>query len=424
MAAARRIVLACWGSLGDLFPSLAIAIGLRDEGHRPVVAAPALYREIVEAQGVDFHPVPPDVDPTDTALMHRLMDPRTGSQAIVGEVLGRSVRESYDALSQVVPHADVVVSHPVTFAAPLAARAHGIPWLSTVLAPASLFSVHDFPLLGPYPQALRIARVAPLLARGVLALMKRETAGWTMPVRALRAKLGLGDVGDPLYEGQFSPQGTLALFSSQFARPQPDWPPRARVTGFVFHDGDNRLSDDLRAFLDAGDPPIVFTLGSSAAETPGQFYEESARAAEALGRRAVFLVGRSAAVRPADTGRGQFISTFAPHAPLFARAAAVVHHGGIGTLAQAMRAGRPMLVVPHAHDQPDNAVRAERMGIARVVPARAYQQARVARALDALCASRTIADQAAVIGRQVSLERGTAVAVQAILDVAAVGDRP
>jgi UDP:flavonoid glycosyltransferase YjiC (YdhE family) len=240
----------------------------------------------------------------------------------------------------------------------------------------------------------------------------------------LRAKLGLGDVGDPLYEGQFSPQGTLALFSSTFARPQPDWPPRSRVTGFVFHDDDSGLPDDLRAFLDAGDPPIVFTLGSSAAETPGPFYDESARAAETLGRRAVLLVGRSASVETRNTGRGLFISRFAPHGPLFARAAAVVHHGGIGTLGQAMRAGKPMLVVPHAHDQPDNALRAERMGIARVVPARAYRCARVARALAALCGSRIIAEQAAAIGRHVCRERGTAVAVQAILDVAAVGDRP
>jgi UDP:flavonoid glycosyltransferase YjiC (YdhE family) len=297
-----------------------------------------------------------------------------------------ALRASYEDLEAIVAGADLVVSHPITFAAPLAAERHGVPWLSTVLAPLSFFSRYDFPAVPPLTGLSRAARLAPWTAGAMRALSRAATRSWTAPVDALRRDLGLAPSGHPLFEGQFSPLGTLALFSSVMGRPQPDWPIRTTVTGFVFYDNHGRLPIDLARFLDAGDPPIVFTLGSTAvgARGSGAFYADSVAAALALGRRAVLLVGRADAGRRPPLPDTMIAVDYAPHCDLFPRAAVVVHHGGAGTTGQGLRAGRPALVVPHAHDQPDNALRATRIGAARSVQAPRYSARRAIAELDRL----------------------------------------
>jgi UDP:flavonoid glycosyltransferase YjiC (YdhE family) len=412
------ILLSTWGSYGDLFPYLALAIRLKQLGHAPIVATCPFYRDIVERAGVGFHPVPPDVDPTNDTLLARVMDPARGSEVVVRELAAAHVRAAFDATRTAARDADAIVTHPVAFAGPLVARALGRPWLSVALAPTTFFSIHDLPLLPPAPGLMRLMRSTTVTARAFMGLARRVTRSWTAPARELARELRLPDAGDPLYEGQYSPFGTLALYSPVLGGPQPDWPPHTTITGFVFHDQEPTLDAALQAFLDEGEPPIVFTLGSSAVGAPGAFYDESARAAETLGRRAVLLVGKYSAAPTGPRARGVFAAAYAPHAALFARAAAVVHHGGVGTLAQALRAGRPMLVVPHAHDQPDNAFRAARLGVARVLDARRYTAARVERHLRALLDEPQYRARAEAVGARVAAERGTDVACEAIVRVA------
>ncbi len=410
-----RIVLACWGSYGDLFPYLALAARLRARGHEPVIATAPYYRELVGRTGIAFAPMRPDVNPDDTALLARVMDPARGAAAVIGEVTAPAVRDAFEDLLPVVTSATVLVSHPIAFAAPLAARAAGVPWLSTVLAPTSFFSLHDFPVLPPLPAPVQIWRSAPWAARAFFALARRATHAWTAPVRALRTEIGLPDAGEPLYEGQFSPYGTLALCSRLLASPQPDWPPAARVTGFAWHDDDAEVPEGVERFLNEGDAPIVFTLGSSASGAPGTFYRDSVDAARQLGRRALLLVGRQAGhLGSSPLPAGMLAVDYAPHQRVFPRAAAIVHHGGIGTTARALAAGRPMLVVPHAHDQPDNAHRAERLGVARVVDARRYRASRAAAHLAALLADRRYRDAGERAREVIAGEDGAGAACDAI----------
>jgi UDP:flavonoid glycosyltransferase YjiC (YdhE family) len=231
----------------------------------------------------------------------------------------------------------------------------------------------------------------------------------------LWAKLGLPARGDPLYEGQFSPGLTLALFSHVLADPQPDWPPQTRVTGFVFYDEPNHLPPEVAQFLDAGPAPLVFTLGSSVVNTAGRFYQESVEAARRLGCRAVLLVGTDPQNHlPEPLPEGVLAVPYAPHGDLFPRARAIVHQGGIGTTAQALRAGRPMLVVPHAFDQPDNAARAAKLGVARTLLPKHYVAARVATQLQALLAEPCYAQRATEVGCMVQVEAGDQRACDAI----------
>lgn len=413
-----RIVLTCWGSYGDLFPYLGLAHQLKSMGHTPVVTTCAFHREMVEGEGLPFKPLRPDVFPDDTALLERVMDPTRGAKILIRDLVAAAVRDGYEDTMEACEGADLIVSHPITFATPLVATAMRLPWLSTVLSPFSLFSAYDCPVPPMAPAAVHLRALGAWTCRLMMKLALRITASWTAPVRQLRMDLGLPATGDPLYEGQFSPHGTIAMFSPLFGPPQRDWPARTQATGFVFFNRAIAMPAGLASFLDAGEPPIVFTLGTSAVSAARTFYEESVKAVQAMGRRAVLLVGRDPRNRPARTVPDDtLLLESAPHEQLFPRAAAVVHQGGIGTTGQALRAGKPTLVVPHAFDQPDNAFRLRNLGVARVRYPRRYAAAPVERDLRALIGNPRYASRAAAIGAEIRSEDGTARACEALLSV-------
>jgi UDP:flavonoid glycosyltransferase YjiC (YdhE family) len=418
-----RIVLACWGSYGDLFPYLAIATELKARGHTPVLCTCAYYQPLVEHEGFEFRPLRPDVRPDDTALLARVMDPQRGSEVIIRELIVATLRESYDDITAAVDGADLLLSHPITFAAPLVAGVRRMPWLASVLAPLSFFSLHDFPALPNAPRIVGLTRLTPWAGRALMAMARRITGPWVAPVVALRSELGLPLAGDPLYEGQFSPHANLALFSRALGEAQADWPGGTQVTGFPFFNRAIAMPGELSAFLDGGEPPVVFTLGSAAVNAAGSFFDESAKAAAAVGCRAVLIVGPNPANRPATLPAGTIAVEGAPHDQVFPRASVVVHQGGVGTTGQAMRSGKPELIVPFAHDQPDNAVRVVRLGAGRIVYPSRYRAPRVARELTTLLGDATIAAAADAVGQRVRSERGAVAAADAILGVLAAGPR-
>jgi len=414
-----RIVITSWGSYGDVNPYIGLALALRARGHTPVLAIPTYYRAGVEREGLEHAPVGPDVEPGDTALVQRIMDPRTGTEFLLRELLAPAVDDSYEQLRAAIRGADLLVTHPVTFAGPVLAEVTGMPWVSTALAPASFMSEHDPFVMPPAPWLKQVERVTRWPTVMLMRLAHRMTRAWVAPVDALRSRLGLPRGRHPVFEGQHSPTLVLALFSRVLAEPQVDWPPNVRITGHVFYDAGHgaALTPQLTRFLDNGDAPVVFTLGSSAVMAAGRFYEESVEAARQLGRRALLLAGDRAAQLAPSLPSEMLAVDQAPHSLVMPRAAAVVQQCGIGTLAQALRAGRPILAVPFAHDQPDNAWRATRLGLARTLPAQRYSARRAARELGRLLDDPAYATRARAVGEQVRAEDGAARACDAIEQV-------
>lgn len=414
-----RIVINCWGSYGDVYPYIGLGKALQGRGHRVILALPRYYAAMVEREGLETRHVGPDVDPTDRELIARVMEPANGPQALVRDWLMPALRQSYEELREVAAGADLLVTHPATFAAPVLAQQQGLPWVATMLAPMSFFSPSDVPALPPAPRLVHLRRLGPWFGRLIVGLARRATASMTEPVQRLRADLGMPRGGNPLLEGQYSPILNLALFSRVIGAPQPDWPPHVEVTGFVFYNGpDVALSPAIQAFLAAGPAPVVFTLGTSAVGAAGTFYEESAAAIVRLRRRAVLLTGGFEDNTPRRTTSPDIlIVDSAPHQLLFPHAAAIVHQGGAGTTGQALRAGRPTLVVPHSHDQPDNAFRVTNLGVARTVFPSAYRAGRVAREIDRLLRDPGYATRAAAVATQVRAEGGADAAAAAIARV-------
>ena len=417
--ARRRIVLTTFGSLGDLYPYITIAQGLQARGHEAVIATTRHYRQQIEARGIGFHAVRPDGPDlnTDRAAMRRVMDARKGTEYVVRELLMPALQQSYEDLLGAAQGADLLVSHVLTYAARLVAEKNGMPWASAFLQPLGFFSAYDPPVLPQMPFLAKLRFLGSAFHRPFFGLAKWSCRSWGAPWYELRAALGLPPTADhPLFEGLYSPSLVLALFSPLFAGKQPDWPRQTVVTGFPFFDenGEAELLPELVGFLDAGPPPLVFTLGSSGAESAGPFYERSVAAAKLLGRRAILIVGKDQANRPASLPDDIMVFDYAPFLKLFPRAAAVVHAGGVGTTGLAMYCGRPMLVMPYAHDQFDNAARATRLGMARILPQRRYLPTRVAAELRQLLDNPMYAERALGIGERLRQEDAVRAACDAL----------
>jgi rhamnosyltransferase subunit B len=426
-----KIVLSTFGSFGDVHPYVAVALELKARGHHPVIATSEIYREKIATLGLEFHPVRPVVPSYDepeeiSRMLEKMMDARTGTEEVFKTMIIPHLRDIYEDLSAAARGADLLLTHPLSIPAPLIVEQTGIRWVSSVLAPISLFSAHDPSVPPQMPAMYHLLKLHPLVGRALIGLAKRKLGSLAVAVGNLRAAVGLPPTSaHPLFEAQHSPTLVLALFSRVLGEPQPDWPPNTRITGFPFYDGRDRagdstagggLSPELANFLDAGEPPIIFTLGSSAIWVAKDFYRESIKAARALGRRALLLTGheRNRPAEPLPEGVAAF--EYAPYGEVLPRASVVVHQGGVGTTGQALRAGRPALVVPFSHDQFDNGARVARVGCGRTLARPRYNAASATRELRAILDDEDYKINALEVGRRVQAENGARAACDAIED--------
>ena len=422
----KRVVFTTWGSFGDLHPFMALALELRERGYVSVIATSPLYREKVEAEGIGFYPVRPDLPPPDAEvsadIIRRVSNARWGPSYLFRELLVPHLREAYaDTLAAVTKDggADLLVSHQVPLTAPLVAEKTGIKWISSVLFPIAFTSAYDPPTPPQLPALRTVAATHPLIARTLFELGKWTTRSWVEPIQRLRKELGLPRSQNPIFEGQHSPTLVLALFSKVLAQLQPDFPANTFITGFAFYDrkDDQQQPSELLRFLDEGEPPLLFTLGSSMVWIAKDFYRVSIEAAQKLGRRALLLIGDKRNLPQTKLPDGIAAFDYAPHSLVMPRASVIVHQGGIGTTGQALSAGRPMLIVPFGQDQPDNARRCVRLGVARTLSHTRFTTARVVSDLSQLLNDPIYREQAEKVGQQVQEENGTKRACDAIEQV-------
>jgi rhamnosyltransferase subunit B len=411
----KRVLLATIGSLGDLHPMLALAIGLRERGHHPTIASTELYRAKVEGLGLEFHAIRPDVAAQDPKLMSDLMDMKRGPDVLLRQLILPALPDTYEDLLKAAAGTDLLIAGEIVLAAPLIAEEQRLPWVSALLSPFSFYSIYD-PPVSPYAPSLAfLTRLGWRFNKITIELSRRAFRHWWEPVHRLRREKGLQPAGDPLFEVKFSAHLILALFSAEIAPPQPDWPPHTVQPGYLFYDQDEArsgLSPELDAFLQSGKAPIVFTLGSSAVHDPRGFFAESADAARILNRRSVFLLAQNEP--PTGLSSDSIAVPYAPFSELFPRAAVIVHQGGSGTTAQALRAGRPTLIMPCAFDQPDNAARVKRIGTGLTISRNSYKAQTAARMLANLLNDPVYAANAERMGHRIRAEDGLSGACDAI----------
>jgi UDP:flavonoid glycosyltransferase YjiC (YdhE family) len=427
-----KIVIAPYGSLGDLHPMLALALELRERGHEIVLNTLEVYREKIELLGFEFYPLRPDIDPDDRELAKEMMDARNGTERIVKDLMMGNLRPMYEDLMKACKGADALISGEIVYAAKSVVEKTDIKWITTSLAPISMFSAYD-PSVYPIAQWLEKLRFLGVGFHKLLfSVMRGTVKNWYFPYRKFRNELGLDPKHDPIFLEKYSDLLHLAMFSKVLAKPQPDWHSPTLQTGFCFYDGQKDLGvmpEGLEEFLDADEPPIVFTLGSAAVMDAGDFFEESIEAARMLEKRAVMLYGvfneppeimenEEWKMENEESGNPQIVAyDYAPYSQIFPRAACVVHQGGVGTTAQVLRAGVPHLIMPYSHDQPDNAARCVRLGVARTISRDDYYAEDVADELEELLADLDYKANADEASKNVRSEHGTRTACDAIESV-------
>jgi UDP:flavonoid glycosyltransferase YjiC (YdhE family) len=416
-----RIVLSNIGTLGDINPLIALALELKRRGHTPVMALPNVYRTRLEPLGLEFHAIRPDIDPTNNVLVEMVYDIKHGTEHGLRDFLFPSLRETYDDLLDAATNpvrADLLLLGELNYAGPIVAEVTGITWASYVLAPLSFFSAFDPPVLPPYPKLAKADKKVPGFGRVIKRVARFVSRKWPEPIYALRQELGLPRGENPLFDAKHSPFLVLALFSRVLGEEQKDWPPNTLIAGFAYYDadaGNAKLPPNLEQFVSNGEAPIVFTLGSAAVLAAGDFYEVSAKAAIELGKRGVLLIGSDPRNKPKQSLPESICAAeYAPFSALFSRASLVVHQGGVGTVGQCLRAGNPMLIMPYSHDQPDNARRMKRLGVAKVIQKADYTPEKVTRKIRKMLDDPSLAEKARTVAEQLRGEDGVKTACDAL----------
>jgi rhamnosyltransferase subunit B len=416
-----RIVLSNIGTYGDINPLIALALELRHRGHTPVMALPEVYRSRIAPVGLNFHPIRPDIDPTNNVLVEMVYDIKHGTEHGLRNFLFPALRQTYDDLFDAATRparADLLLVGELNYAGPIVAEMTGIPWASYVLAPLSFFSAFDPPVLPPYPKLAQADKGVPGFGRVIKRVARFVSRRWPEPIYELRKELGLTRGENPLFDAKHSPYLVLALFSRVLGVEQKDWPPNTVITGFAFYDADSgnaKLPPHLDQFVTSGEPPLVFTLGSAAVLAAGDFYEVSAKAVMELGKRAVLLIGSDPRNKPRQKLPDSIcVAEYAPYSKLFSSASIVVHQGGVGTTAQCLSAGKPMLIMPYSHDQPDNARRMKRLGVAKVIQKAKYTPEKVARKVRRILDDSQIANTAQAVAEKLGKEHGVKTACDAL----------
>ena len=424
-AALPKILIATFGSLGDIYPFVALGQALQREGFAVVVATSETYRDLIIGEGLCFAAIRPDVEEATERLGMDLGEIARRMSADDGFLFQRLIfpflHEAFEQLYAVSEGAVAVVAHSIAFAAHAVAEKRGLPLFVVTLSPLMLYSAYDPPLgtRAPFVAAPR-RTLALAYNRALLRAFAWGAALWAAPLRKFRRDVGLPRRGGfDLFAGAAPGVKTIALHSKLLAPPRPDHSPDILIAGQIFYDrGPPPEQEEARAldeFLASGPPPVVFSLGSFVAQGGGDYYRACMAAASSVGLRAVVLAhGDDVARLREGAPAGAFVAAYVPHAELFPRACLVVHHGGVGTSAQALRAGKPQLVTPFLADQPDNAARLVRLGLARAFDGRTISAEKLARELRILLKTPDYAHRARESAGVIASEDGAAVAASKI----------
>lgn len=351
----KRILFATLGTQGDVHPYIAIGQVLRANGHRATIATLARHATAVRDAGLEFAEAQPDPragSPQDP-LVRVFVQPSDAMRVLARELVLDNLEVSYAAAARLVDDHDLTVLHPTALGARLAAEKLGRPWLSSVLSPVSL------------PSRLAPARriLPPALQGAGRAERAAHAQELSVPWTALRQRLGLREL--PVRAALDGPLGYLALFSRHFAPDPGDWPQPMHVTGFCRYEGaaDAAELGRLSAFVAAGPPPLVATLGGHSTLIGGRFFAPVQVAARRAGLRLV-AIGGTAQQLGLESGPDLACFPAMPFSQAFRHAAVVLAHAGIGTTAQVLAAGVPFLALALPfHDGPDNVRRVRELGI-------------------------------------------------------------
>ena len=403
------------GSAGDVHPFVGLALELKRRGHSVTLATNGYFAGLAEQFELDF------IEIGSAEVFHAgiqnpdLWHPFRAFKYLYRNMIEPTVRPQFEIIAQQFANGPTtVLSNCLGFGALCAQDKLGVKVVSVHLQPLMLWSRIRPPrmpgLFGPR-----------WLQNGMFQLAQRLAIDPVVrpSLNAFRAELGLKPVKH-LLEWWHSKSLLLCLFPEWYCPAQADWPRPHLQVDFPLWDEREKdqqaftpdVSSVLEPFLRSGPPPIAFTPGS--ANVFGHHFFRTATEACALkGYRAIFLTRFKEQI-PASLPDSILHIPFAPLSLLLPRCAAFVHHGGIGSAAQAMAAGIPQLIRPQAHDQFDNAVRIVEQGIGETLKPARWTKYALAAKLNAMLQSETMSKKCKEVAATMERSRGLVQAVDGL----------
>jgi len=356
----RHVILACFGTDGDVYPFLGIGNALRERGHDVTLATQEHFADRAADAGLDFSPLISRGELDEMLARKEFWDPIRGP-IVVARSWRRFIGDQFETLAKLASRKNaVLVTHPGIVAARILHERSDVPLISVLLQPWMIPSIHDPPaMMGGWT----LPRWAPAIA-GRLYYRMVDAVGDLLvgqEVNRLRAGLGMKRVRR-IFQWWHSPHLVLGMFPDWFGEPQPDWPSQIKLVGFPLDDGRAKTNIPRATieFCRAGAAPVAFTFGTGMLHS-AKVFKDCVEACRRVASRGV-LITRHVSQLPGALPDFMHHCEFAPFQDLFPLCATVVHHGGIGTASKALAAGVPQLILPFAFDQLDNALRVRRLG--------------------------------------------------------------
>ncbi|MGD9851649.1 MAG: glycosyltransferase [Nitrospirales bacterium] len=409
-----KILILAVGSYGDVLPLVGLGRELRTHGHTVTLFTNGHFASLVQNAGLHFVPLGSADEYDDMANNPALWHPHKGWRLIMKGLASPQLREAYQALCRHIKTGDtILVSSTLGFAARLTQETHDIPHATVHFSPGVFHSAYAPPKM---PNLVLPDWLPIWVKRGCWSLINHIMIDPVLKpyLNTFRRELGLPPVSRIFHSWAHSPDLVVGMFPDWFAPPQPDWPASTQLSGFPLYDEahDADLPATVEQFLQANPAPLVATPGS-ANKHGRSFFRETAKACQQLERPAIFLTRYPEQLPPALPKSIRHF-TYVPLSQLLPYCAALIHHGGIGTCSQAMRAGVPQLIQPLAFDQFDNAARTVKLNAGRMILPRAFRSRILASTLEDLLSTPDISQQCRQIAHRTRETNGLSSACEMI----------
>jgi sterol 3beta-glucosyltransferase len=419
---AMNIGIQTWGSEGDIRPMVALGHGLVQRGHQVELLYTEIarrnYDAVAASLGMAATAIATPVIADENELYEiglraiNARNPLVDGKIVVDRLLRPVEHAIFDAAVGLCRRSDLIVSHlvldPVRAAAELAGKPAVSVSFAHTMVPSRHLRPHGMPRLGQTGNAMAWA-----LGRFMLNRLMRG------PMNDFRRRVGAPPVRDLLLDGFASHLLNLIAVSPAICVEPPDWPRWNRVCGFLAlpATAHEQVAPELEAFLAAGEPPVFIGFGSLM--PVGTSYLKGTMA---IVTEAVRLAGCRAIIQaqvPLERTDRCFIAGRTPHAQVFPRCAAVVHHCGAGTTHTTLKAGVPSVGVPHVSDQFSWAGELQRLGVAPApVTRRSLTPARLAKQIKIVLADPGMRTRAMAIAARMKDDDGPATAALMIEEAA------
>lgn len=406
------ILLSALGTYGDIYPVIGLALELKKRGHQPTLALPGCFENLVDRNQFEFIALTADYDAFGgrNVAIGKIGHPETGAPFLWENMILPNLQSDFEALGQGKKF-KLVVTHGSAVAAQVFAQVNRIPWSSVALAPSAMHSKFQAPawpgvlgglnLFGGFDKAWESAR--------------NLTSGYLESIKTFCWNVGLPvDDDHDFFTRQHSSQLHLGLFSRTLVEPKEDWPKNSLIAGFPrAADAGNTDSETLQ-WLAKGDPAVVFTMGSSALHSPNHFFKQAIDFARRTGLRSIIAAGPNC-----DDWNEWLPDHIRAVASInlesvFEFSRVVVHHGGIGTTAETMRAGLPMVVIPGDYAEADLASRLSALELAIEIPRSGLTEYALEEAVMKILTTPEYDALAKLAVSQMRYESGTQVAADAL----------